>query len=442
MKTRKQLLEERASLLDRGEAILKAADEEQREYTAEEQAETDRILHAVSAIDADLQAMETRSAMADRFAAARSSVPTVADTTNSALARMHAGRTAAASPKEFENFGEFIYAVARRQNDPRLASLYHEGGGVELNAEGLRMDDGPSGGFALPPALHTGFMQVQAEGAVIRPRATVLPAGNIPDGAIQIPALDQDTASAPQNSFGGVQFSWIGEGGLKPTTDIKLRMIELQPYEIAAAIPVTDKLLRNWGAASALVQTQFRAAAVAAEDEAFFAGSGIAKPLGVTSSNCAATIGVARTTNGGIEYADLVTMISKMLARGAVPVWIANRTTMPKLMTIKDDNDNFIWAPNAREGVPANLLGYPLIFSERAPALNSKADIGLYDFSHYLIKDGSGPFFSSSEHVDFLNNKTWFKMFWNVDGQPWLKSSFTPQKGTALSPFVVLNAGA
>jgi HK97 family phage major capsid protein len=84
------------------------------------------------------------------------------------------------------------------------------------------------------------------------------------------------------------------------------------------------------------------------------------------------------------------------------------------------------------------LMGYPIMWHERSPALGTKGDLTLADLSNYLIKDGSGPFVASSEHVKFTSNKTVFKIFWNVDGQPWLTAPFTQEGGFVVSPFVTL----
>ena len=63
----------------------------------------------------------------------------------------------------------------------------------------------------------------------------------------------------------------------------------------------------------------------------------------------------------------------------------------------------------------------------------------LIDFSHYLIKDGSGIFVSASEHALFTQNKTIIKAFWNVDGQPWLNGPIKGEDGEQYSPFVALD---
>jgi hypothetical protein len=64
----------------------------------------------------------------------------------------------------------------------------------------------------------------------------------------------------------------------------------------------------------------------------------------------------------------------------------------------------------------------------------------LVNCEYYLIKDGSGPFVDSSPHVHFTSNRTVIKIFWNVDGKPWLSEPLHLEgsKTNTISPFVVL----
>ena len=97
--------------------------------------------------------------------------------------------------------------------------------------------------------------------------------------------------------------------------------------------------------------------------------------------------------------------------------------------------------PSAVAGMPPTLMGIPVLFHERSVALGTAGDLILADLSYYLIKEGSGPFVMASEHVYFTSNRTVIKVFWNVDGAPWLSEPI-PLEGSAantVSPFVVLN---
>lgn len=342
--------------------------------------------------------------------------------------------------REFESFAEFMSAVRFNPNDQRLnfvegASANADAG--ELRAE-MRMDSDTQGGFMVPPQFRPTIMRVEPQDALVRPRAQVIPAGSPPDAAITIPALDQSGTDA--NMYGGVEVNWIGEGEEKPETDAKLREITLVPHEVAGLVTITDKLLRNWQASGAFVENLLRGAVTAAEENAFLRGSGVHKPLGVL--NAGATKFINRLLANQVVYKDLVNMVARILMRGGSPVWSMPQSVLPQIALLKDDNNNLIWQPNARDGFAGTLLGYPVRWDNRAPGLGTKGDVLLADWSHYLIKDGSGPFVATSEHVKFTSNKTVIKIFWNVDGAPWLTAPIAEENGYEVSPFVGLDVPA
>ena len=328
--------------------------------------------------------------------------------------------------KEFESFGEFIHAVRYNPNDQRLDFS---------SAVDQSMGNESTGGFAVPKQFSSEILAVKPSEAIVRPRAQVIPAGSPPDAEFTIPALVQDST---QNMYGGVEVSWIGEGAEKPQTDMELREIKLTPRELAAHIVVTDKLLRNWKAGGPFIEKQLRAAIVAEEDKAFLIGNGANKPLGFLNANNNSRILYNRATNNEINYSDIVGMFA--LLKGENPVWIANKTTIPQLCTIEDGNGNAMWQPSVRDGMPPTLMGYPVLFSSRVPALGSAGDLSLDSLDHYLIKDGSGLYVAASEHVYFKSNKTVIKAFKNVDGKPWLHAPVREEDGTDYTPFVVLDA--
>jgi HK97 family phage major capsid protein len=423
----KALLEKRAKIVADMQALIDLAEEADRDLSEDESAEYAAMKSQVDSLNARISRAEeiatTTSAMnASAGSAAGQSVPEP---------RQHPGHTADETPREFDSLGEFLVTVARRPDDQRLASMYQE------RSAGQRMDDGPSGGFAVPAQFIESVLRVPGQEGVFRARSRVIPAGSPPDSAVTIPALDQDNGTTGNTVRGGVKVTWIGEGASKPRTDTKLKLITLEPKEVAATMDVTDKLLRNWQAAGSFLEGLMREAVISAEEEAFFSGNGVAKPLGII--NAPATLTVARGASG-ITYANLVAMLSKLLIRGGSPVWHLSQSEMPALLTLEDDEGHLIWQPNAREGLPTTLLGYPLIWNEFSPLADQNASVALCNHDYYLIKDGSGPFVAASEHVKFEENKTVFKVFFNVDGQPWLQSAFKQQKGYEVSPFVILGA--
>jgi HK97 family phage major capsid protein len=129
-----------------------------------------------------------------------------------------------------------------------------------------------------------------------------------------------------------------------------------------------------------------------------------------------------------------------MLFRGSSLVWVTSQTTIPQLTTIADAGSNNLWVQSAAANIPPTLLGIPVLFNERSPALGSTGDLMLCDFSKYLIKDGSGPFVAFSEHFRFQNNEGAFRITWRVDGQSWLSEPIPLEGSTSntVSPFIIL----
>lgn len=428
----KQLRAKRAKLVAEMRDIIAKAEAEDRDLTAEEQA-------AFDALKAENDVLTPRIERLEALEASESALNEVvpAHSRRAGIERAPAPEAA----REFENVGEFLYAVRFNANDQRLnfvEGVSAEDGGENMRAE-FRMDNDRQGGFMVPTQFRETIMSVSPQDALVRPRARVIPAGSPPDAGITMPALDQ-SGDAPGNVFSGMTFSWIEEGGDKPETDAELRGVSLAPHEIAGFVTVTDKLLRNWQASAAFIENLMRGGVSAAEDYAFLRGTGVGQPLGALNAP------VLKLVNRGVanqvSYTDLVSMVSVLLMRGGNPVWSMPQSALPQIATLKDPNGNFIWIANARDGFAGTLLGYPVRWNNRAPGLGSKGDILLADWSYYLIKDGSGPFVAASEHVKFTSNKTVIKIFWNVDGAPWMHAPFKEENGYEVSPFVGLDVPA
>lgn len=418
--------------------------------TAEQQTSFDALMDEVDQLEANMgrhQRLEASTAAASQTqaAAGRGNGPA-------------APRNAPGDPavREFESLGQFVAAVRYNPNDQRLASLYDENVGhseasmsvdqraamlgiTREQAAEMRMDTGASGGFAIPPKFREELLSLPVSGeAPIRANATVIaPDASSPDAGITIPALDQSGNDAG-HQYGGVTVAWVAEGGQKPLTDMELAQVTVNTDEVAGYMVVTDKLLRNWRGATPLIQQQFRAAMLGASEYAFYRGDGVGKPTGILGH--ASTIVVPRQTANQVVLDDLLAMVARQLVLGGDAFWQMPRSVLPQIAKLKDDNGNFIWLENARNGFAGTLLGFPVKFSANNPALGTAGDVALIDAKHYLIKDGSGPFIATSEHVLFTQNKTVIKAFWNVGGKPWLTAPHYDEGGYQVSPFVTLGA--
>lgn len=319
------------------------------------------------------------------------------------------------------NFAEFINMVKFNAND--------------LKAMGIV--SGEAGGFAVPTNLMSEIMKIPPMQSVVRPRARVVPPGDMPDAEIDFPALRQ----GPLGIYGGVTFTAANEGTAGTANDPKLDLITLSPQRLSGYIIVGNSLLRNVQSSSSFIESVFRDAKVGYEDYQFLQGTGAAGyPLGMLNSP--ATIAVSRGTASTIVFNDVANMMMKFY--GNSPIWVASRSAMGQIMQMKDSVGNAIFISSANAGaaqqLPQTLFGYPIYFTFNQPVLGTKGDLMLLDPSYYFIKDGSGPFIQASEHVAFTSDQTYIKMTWWYDGQPWIKAPLLmPDASNTASPFVVLS---
>jgi HK97 family phage major capsid protein len=260
---------------------------------------------------------------------------------------------------------------------------------------------------------------------------------------IEMVGLKQSaTTAGVTHYFGGIEVYYEGEAGTIDDSEPQFRTISLRAYDLTALVYVPNSLMADSPTSiDAWLQGDMGIGGALAHraDYAFMRGTGSGQPLGVLNS--AATKSTTRTTGSTIKYDDLVKVVA-----GSMPtanrVWVAHiglRETL-MLMNGPSGNASYLWG-DATNGQPERLLGYPIIFTEKVPALGSKGDIGLYDFSYYLVGDRQSLLFDESTHVRFTRNMTAFKAIARHDGQPWLDAVFTLMDGsTSVSPFVCVAA--
>lgn len=415
------LRQKRAAAIDAANGIVNAAIAEERGLTDEEQTQVDSHMAEANRLEATIdRAVSVATAnrgLEEPTASPVSRVPTLGAPVP----------PAGKDPKSgFSSLGEFVATVRFNPRDDRLK---------QLAADPIQqMDVGEAGGFNVPREFLPDLLKVNPGEALVRPRATVIPAGTHPDAGVDIPALDQNADTS--NVYGGVTVGWIAEGGAKPKTAAGFKQVKLDPHEVAAHVDVTDKLLRNWGAAELLITDLLRGAIIAAEDSAFIRGDGVGKPTGFLTDKNTSAIKINRETANTISWVD--TLMMEEAAKGENLIYVASRKAKTVLSQIKDDADRFIYR-EAQGPIPATLNGTPLVVHDSMAGLGDLGDLVLVDLSYYLIKDGFGIAVAASPHVEFRNNITVIKAFTNVDGKSWLTAPYKTAGGDTVSPYVFLD---
>ena len=117
-------------------------------------------------------------------------------------------------------------------------------------------------------------------------------------------------------------------------------------------------------------------------------------------------------------------------------------TVLVKLFQLSSTLGQLIFIDNVRDRPRMMLAGLPLVVSEKVPALGTAGDIGVYDWSKYIIGDRQQVEIAFSDQYAFINNQGTWRFVSRIDGQPWIRSVITLADATStLSPFVGLAAG-
>jgi HK97 family phage major capsid protein len=426
-----QLRAKRKELADQMSAI---ADVEAKgtELTEEEATEFETAEAEFKKVDAQTQRAEAVAATRARLKEPRPSAGAI-----QAVETVEPIIPGGAEAKQaFECFEEFLCAVAIARTggggfDPRLVFQP-----AELRGE-QSMGVGTKGGFMVPEEFRAQLLQVDEAQTPLLGSVLRLPPGANPDASVTMPMLDQDT-----NQQGGVTVARVAEGGAKPETDFDLKQVSWAPTEIAAHIPLTDQLIRNWSGAMGMAQTLLRSAINAALENEIYNGNGVAQMLGILQSGAAYKVN--RATANDFTLADVANMAERKLQRGGGAFWLYNQLLLSNLMQMKDGNNNLVWQSSVVPGSPNMLWGLPAIPYEFAAAVGSLGDVALVQPNpYYVVKEGSGPFIDVGFiNTDFTTNRRRVKIFLLNDGGPWLQAPFLLQNGTQVSPFVLLDVPA
>jgi HK97 family phage major capsid protein len=443
---RKEMLGKAKALFAEWKALVEAGTQEPG-ISAEEKEKRDNLL-------AEAQALQKKAAQLKE-------VETMAAQIDADLAAEQADEPAPTDPGKFKTFGEMLCAVAQYYNPmafrdnihPALREIKRWSGDVgELGHErkfsmqnhwtetkvSMAEGVGATGGFLVPDEFRAELLGDEYEDNPIRSRATVIPMRR---RALRVPVLDQTGTTADQpHQYGGIIATWTEEAGSKAQYDATFRQIELVAHKLVCYTESSQELLDDSAVGlEAFLRGPmgFGGAIRWQEEYCFLQGTGVGQPLGIIPAN--GTITVARAAAGAVGIVDIINMVSQI--HGDSPVWHINRGVMPSIIQLNGPagNPSYVWIPNAREGLPSTLFGYPVYWTEKCPVLGTAGDVCLCNWPHYLIGDRQATTIDSSIHAEFRTDEVAWRAVHRVDGQEWLSTPWTLADGTTqISPFVIL----
>lgn len=441
-----------AELLDQADAIKAQAEAEHRSMTEEERKEYSETIERAFTLEEEYQREFAADQRAADEALAKTARQEILGSTAhqrltqgpySRVTRVHK-RVLDDPARGFANLGEFAltvqqtYSPGNHHADERLVQIVAQ--------TGMNQAQGSEGGYAVPPQFNTSIWDgLNAMPDNLMQYCDVY---TVTGDSLTFSA-NAETSRATGSRYGGVRAYWIAEGQQITSSFPRLRQMKLEPQEIAALVPITNKLLGN---APALGQYLSRAAMEEIAflvNDAIINGDGVGKPQGVMQSGALITA----AAEGGQAVDTVVDEnIEKMHARlhararnGAA--WYINQDVEPQMNGLLVGTWPVMLNPVG--GFPSmatapvrTLKGLPIRTIEFADTIGNLGDIMLLNLGYYALGVRAGGMDQAmSIHLRFDYAESVFRFMFAVDGQSWLAQPLTPFKGTnTLSPFVTLAA--
>ena len=318
----------------------------------------------------------------------------------------------------FKSYGEFLAAV-------KDASV----GKIDRRFQNTHFEkNGEDGGFLVPETFMSEVKKKtdSDESLLAKTSQIVISSNNM-----TLPIDEQ----APWN--GGIQAYWINEGGQYTESKLALAQASWRLHKLGALVKVTDELLEDATALESYMLAKAPEAIMHKINGAIISGNGVGKPMGILSSGFKVQVAKeAGQTADTVVARNVIKMYSRMLPSSrASAVWYINPMVEEQLLTLKDDNGNFIYlAPGSQMNQTpyGQLLGRPVLpLLGGMPQLGDEGDIIFADLKYYtsILKAG-GIKQAVSAHLLFDRDIQCYKFVMRIDGSCPFKSPVSPEFGT------------
>ncbi len=408
-----ELRQKRAKLIHDAREILKKADDENRELTAEERGNYDTAFGDATKLKDTIDVEERQ--LAAELDLERSIDPNPPKPGSD-------GDGGGNPKKEVRQRATPEY---RAVFDHFLGSGLRSLGPEEIRA--IQADDDVKAGFLVADEQFMGGLIKFLDDAVhIRQVANVLPMLTTAK-SLGVPTLDTDISDS----------DWTGEiTTVSEDTSLATGKREFTPSLLSKLAKVSQKLLRlTSGGASSLVLDRLGYKFSVTQEKAFQTGTGANQPLGVftASDNGVPTSRDVSTGNTTSAFtADNLRRVKMSLKDGhrKVAQWLFHTDSILMLSLLKYGDGKYIWSEGLRVGEPDRLLNLPIMESVFAP---NTFTTGLYvgilaNWQYYWIVDALDMQIQRLDEKYAETNQVGFIGRMESDGMPVLAEAFARVK--------------
>jgi len=389
------LRQKRAALVNQAREILDRAEKEERNLTADEEQQYDRIMNDVEALRKEI---ERKERLHDAERELNQSLGVIAG------GRIQPGANGEpANLRASKEYREAFWTALKAGRNALTADQYRMLQAPEI--KNLVIGTDAAGGYLVPDEFERTLVQKLEEQNVMRQLATVITTAS---GTREIP-VEADYGTA----------SWLGETAQYQESDATFSQVTLSAYKLGTIIKVSEELLND----SAFNIDNYVASAFArrfakAEEAAFVNGDGSGKPTGVVQSAEEGKVGAAGQTTSvtAEDLFDLYHALRRPYRRNAT--WLMADSTAKAVRKLKDNDGQYLWQPGLQAGQPDVLLGRPVAISDDVPAMAAGAKSILFgDFSYYWIADRVGRVMQRLDELYAATGQVGYRMYQRVDGK-------------------------
>jgi HK97 family phage major capsid protein len=378
----KRLVEKRAVAWEQAKNLLDVATLENRDLTAEESAQFDRINADIDALDSRAKTVLDVEARERAITESRSALGLPQDFTPAEI-------------RQAESDAQIIRSIALGER--RSASFEHR--------------DVTTGSTGAP--VPTNFYDRLVEQLVIQ--------GPMLDGNV-VTILTTDSGNnlqVPRQS-GFTAPAITSEGSSISESDPTFSaFITLGAFKYAATLQLSREVVEDSGIN--LLDFIARQAATGmgtAVNAGLTTGTGTTQPKGIVA---ASTLGVTGGTGvSGVPTADnLIDLVysvgSPYRRRGAS--WQMRAATLGAIRKLKDTTNQYIWQPSLQVGQPDTLLGFPVYENPDVVATGTAAKSVIFgDASSYFVRQVRGIEVARDDSIGFVSDLITFRITWRGDG--------------------------
>lgn len=284
-----------------------------------------------------------------------------------------------------------LTSETRAEDIRRAYDLYLRSGHERYELSDVSLD---SMGYLLPQRLEAKLVNAMNTLSVLRPLCTeVTTAG--------------DRALPIVNGHG--KAAWVPEGHPIPMVKDAFDRVNLDSHKLAAIIRVTNELLKDSAVdIEAYLAATFADHLAVSEEEAFIAGDGADKPLGLIHQ---AKVGCTTESAGSVSIEDVLNLIfsvpEKHRRNGAL---LMNDNTLLALYKECAAQGQNLWFGKTNDGKDDTFFGYRIVRCAAMPdAASGSMPILFGDFKQAYINNNGDrsikrldQLFIANDHVGFL----------------------------------------